>query len=125
MTSRIEGSGIETPLLNGKAPEEGKAVAWANLNGTGVIAMRGNLNIANVVDVGTGSYTFNFTNNMNATDYAISSGAGETNGADGNFIAGRSGGMSTSAWGAISFGYNGASLVDSGHFTFSIFGPMA
>jgi len=42
----------------------GSAKVWANLNGTGTIALRDSLNISSVVDNGSGDYTHNFTNNM-------------------------------------------------------------
>jgi hypothetical protein len=55
----------------------GTAKAWANLNGTGTIALRDSLNVASVVDNGTGDYTINFTNAFGAADYtAISQGGG-------------------------------------------------
>ena len=39
----------------------GSAKAWANLNGTGTIALRDSLNVSSVVDNGTGDYTYNYT----------------------------------------------------------------
>jgi hypothetical protein len=48
----------------------GTAKAWANLNGTGTIALRGSLNISSVVDEGTGDYRFNFTNVKANANYA-------------------------------------------------------
>jgi hypothetical protein len=39
----------------------GSAKAWANLNGTGTIALRDSLNVASVVDNGVGDYTFSQT----------------------------------------------------------------
>ena len=49
----------------------GIAKAWSNLNGTGTIALRDSLNIASVVDRGTGDYTNNLTSSMANTDYSI------------------------------------------------------
>lgn len=43
--------------------------AWANLNGTGTIALRDSDNIASVTDNGTGDYTFNLTTAMANTNY--------------------------------------------------------
>ncbi|MBL4787360.1 MAG: hypothetical protein JKY49_18295 [Cohaesibacteraceae bacterium] len=74
MTTRLTGEGIETPLLNGKAPEEGKAVSWASLNGIGVIAVRNSLNIASVTDFGTGQVEFHCAATMADADYHASSG---------------------------------------------------
>ena len=45
---------------------------WANLNGTGTIALRDSKNIASVTDNGTGDYTFNYTLNMANANYGIS-----------------------------------------------------
>ena len=64
MTSRLSSTGIETPLINGKDPGEGRSVAWANLNGTGAIVLRDSLNISSVTDNGTGDYTFIFSSAM-------------------------------------------------------------
>lgn len=47
----------------------GVAAAWANLNGTGTIALRDSFNVASMVDGGVGIYTFNYSSNMNAADY--------------------------------------------------------
>jgi len=47
------------------------AKAWANLNGTGTIALRDSLNVSSVVDNEIGNYTFNFTNSFDAADYSI------------------------------------------------------
>jgi hypothetical protein len=49
----------------------GSAKAWANLNGTGTIALRGSLNISSVVDNGTGDYTYNLSSAMLAADYSV------------------------------------------------------
>jgi hypothetical protein len=42
----------------------GSAKAWANLNGTGTIALRDSLNVSSVVDNGVGQYQYNLTNAM-------------------------------------------------------------
>ena len=42
----------------------GIAAAWANLNGTGTIALRDSENVSSVVDNGTGNYSYNFANEM-------------------------------------------------------------
>ena len=48
----------------------GSAKAWMNLNGTGTIAIQDSLNIASVVDNGTGQYTPSFSSAMNNINYA-------------------------------------------------------
>ena len=47
----------------------GIAAAWANLNGTGTIALRDSENVSSVVDNGNGDYTFNFSNAMANANY--------------------------------------------------------
>ena len=53
---------------------------WANLNGTGTIALRDSFNTSTVTDSGTGIYDFNFTNAMSNDDYASPSAAGNVAG---------------------------------------------
>ena len=52
--------------------KQSAAKAWANLNGTGTIALRGSFGISSVVDNGVGNYTLNFTNSFSSNDYAVS-----------------------------------------------------
>ena len=49
----------------------GSAKAWANLNGTGTIALRDSLNVSSVVDNSTGTYTFNYATSMQDAQYSI------------------------------------------------------
>ena len=53
----------------------GSAKAWINFNGTGTIATRDTFNTTSLTDAGTGKYSFDFVNDMNNNDYAISGGA--------------------------------------------------
>ena len=57
---------------------EGTIKAWANLNGTGTVALRDSYNVSSVVDNGVGDYTFNLTNNMNDANYMNSHSQGGT-----------------------------------------------
>ena len=52
--------------------KQSAAKAWANLNGTGTIALRDSFNISSVVDNGVGDYTFNYTNPMSGGNNAAS-----------------------------------------------------
>jgi hypothetical protein len=54
----------------------GIAKAWANLNGTGTIALRDSENVSSVTDGGTGDYTINMSNAFGAADYSAVFGAG-------------------------------------------------
>ena len=56
--------------------KQSAAKAWANLNGTGTIALRDSLNISSVVDNGTGDYTFNYTDNFLNANYSFSPSGG-------------------------------------------------
>lgn len=50
---------------------EGVAKAWANLNGTGTIALRDSANVSSVTDNGAGDYTFNWANNAANANYCV------------------------------------------------------
>lgn len=45
------------------------AKAWANINGTGTISIRGSYNVSSLTDVGTGSYKVNFSTVMTDNNY--------------------------------------------------------
>lgn len=47
------------------------AKAWANLNGTGVVALRDSFNVSSLVDNTTGDYTINFTSNFTSGNYSV------------------------------------------------------
>lgn len=54
-----------TPLV------EAIAKVWADLNGTGTIAVRDSLNVSSVTDNGLGNYNYNLTNAMSTASYSI------------------------------------------------------
>ncbi len=56
--------------------QQGLAKAWLNLNGTGTIAIVQSLNIASVVDNGTGSYTATYTSSMSVAENAVTGSVG-------------------------------------------------
>lgn len=72
-------SNLNVTNVNGSDAEAGKAKAWANLDGTGTIAMRGSFNVSSVVDNGVGDYTTNLTNNFIDANYGWLTGAGAVN----------------------------------------------
>ena len=47
------------------------ARAWVNFNGQGTVAIRGSGNVSSITDLGTGSYTVNFTHAMIDANYAV------------------------------------------------------
>jgi len=49
--------------------EQGLAKAWANIDGTGTIALRDSLNISSLTDDGTGAYDTSFSNSFSNTIY--------------------------------------------------------
>jgi len=49
----------------------GSAKAWANLTGTGTIALNDSLNIGSTTDNGTGRYDFSFTTSFANANYGI------------------------------------------------------
>jgi hypothetical protein len=87
-------TGIHTVGTNAVATSDGGAVttnivqgllkSWGNLDGTGTIAIRDSINVASAVDVSTGSYDFNYSNNMNNDAYSVSETVAETSGFEGH-----------------------------------------
>lgn len=75
----------------------GVAAAWANLNGTGTIALRDSMNISGAVDNGIGNYTFNFSSNMADANYSPSGSVGETDSGAGHRVFSLSRGGATTA----------------------------
>lgn len=60
------------------------AKAWANLNGTGTISLRGSFGISSVTDLGTGQYRFNFTTSLSSANYAVAVSGARALGSEGN-----------------------------------------
>lgn len=105
--------------LNSDGTENYKCRAWVNFNGTGTVAIRASGNVSSITDNGTGDYTVNFTNAMPDANYSASvSGATVNSGAA--FGMGNSA-PTTSAYRAITFGYNGGTLVDQANVYVAIF----
>jgi len=57
---------------DGRGLSQFTAKAWANFDGTGTPAFRDSHNCSSISDLGTGSYTINFSNNMANTNYCTS-----------------------------------------------------
>lgn len=83
-TITIQDGTTATIVCNGSnfytvsAPNGGDAKAWANLNGTGTIALRDSFNISSVTDNGTGDYTFSYSQSMANGNYNVAGAAGST-----------------------------------------------
>ena len=66
--------------------KQSAAKAWANLNGTGTIALRDSFNCASAVDNGTGNYDYNWVNNFSDENYAFSGQAAYINGSNASVL---------------------------------------
>lgn len=76
--------GNNTVKLNGESVARdltGIAAMWANLNGTGTIALRDSLNVSSVTDRGTGLYTLNTTSAFASTNSMVGGVAASANAA--------------------------------------------
>jgi len=62
------------------------AEAWANLDGTGTIALRDSFNVSGVGDNSAGDYTFTWDTDFSADTYATVSAAGAYTGASGSNV---------------------------------------
>ena len=49
----------------------GSAKAWVNFNGTGTVAIRESFSTSSITDVGTGTYTVNFSTAMTDANYSV------------------------------------------------------
>jgi hypothetical protein len=90
LTGDIEATNISdgtTTLATGYVVN-GSAKAWANLNGTGTIALQDSFNVSGVTDNGTGLYTFTFSSAMDNANYVLS-GAADTASAFANVVVAR------------------------------------
>lgn len=104
---------------------DGTAKVWASLNGTGTIALRGSLNVASVVDDGTGRYTFNYTNAMADTDYTLGASAAAITGGNPHMV-GPVNGFAALAVGSVAMGNNQTtSATDRDFIPVEVFGDLA
>ena len=49
----------------------GRAKAWVNFNGTGVVAIRASFNVSSLADLGTGVYSITFTSALGDANYSV------------------------------------------------------
>tara|TARA_R100001463_G_scaffold133744_1_gene195382 strand:- start:185 stop:571 length:387 start_codon:yes stop_codon:yes gene_type:complete len=103
---------------------QGTAKAWANLNGTGTIALRDSFNVASITDDGTGDYDFTYTNAMGNINYSIQMGNSFTS--TSAWACNNSGGEvpTTAFWNMNIFDRNG-SAQDATYAYFGINGDLA
>lgn len=50
--------------------KQSAAKGFANINGTGTVALRSSFNVSSITDNGTGNYGVNWTSSMSNSDYA-------------------------------------------------------
>lgn len=103
---------------------EGSAKSWANLNGTGTIALRDSFNISSVVDNGTGHYTFNYTSSFSNVDYTAISGVAKPVSSNGATVCQALTDPTVSAFTAIHVEVSNI-LTDGTVVPLSIFGDLA
>ena len=60
--------------------QQGLAKHWVNINGFGTVSTRKSFNESSVVDVATGTFTSNFSNNMSDINFCVSGLAGHSDG---------------------------------------------
>ena len=73
MTTTISGSnGIVFPDTTSLSttPPVSQVKAWVNFNGIGTVAIRAGYNVSSITDLGTASYTANFTVALQDVNYA-------------------------------------------------------
>ena len=85
-----EGGAVSTNL------QQGLAKVWVNYNGSGTIAIRDSLNVSSLNDTGQGRHEYNFSNNMNNTEYTHIAGAGTASYSTTTFIGVRTYGVTAS-----------------------------
>lgn len=72
MAMTISGSnGVTYPDGTVQASGSQACKAWVNFNGTGTVAIRAAYNVSSITDLGTGSYTVNFTTALQDANYAV------------------------------------------------------
>ena len=66
----------------------GSAKAWINFNGTGTVAIRDSLNIASLLDAGTGLYNCAISSDFTNANFSTTGAAGENDDSGGNRMLG-------------------------------------
>ena len=109
------------------ATVEGSSKTWANLDGTGTIALRDSFNIASAVDNGPGDYTFNYSNVMASAGYSSSVTGHDATGSNNGIIGtGKAGTAPTSsAYRVSTTASTGFGPFDVSQVNFSVLGDLA
>jgi len=96
----------------------GRAKAWVNFNGQGVVATRASFNVNSITDNGAGQYAVNFTTAMSDANYCAS-GLGSSDGSFGGVFNTTS--FSSGSVGVWYIQNNSPALLDCGFACVSIF----
>lgn len=104
---------------------QGSAKAWANLNGTGTIALRDSLNISSTTDHGTGDYSLGLGNSMGSADYMFAGGTYWRDGVSEQSTTRSSARVSTASTISISTRYITIGVLDADYAELSAFGDLA
>ena len=79
MSTKIKGN--DSVRLNGESADRdlsGIATAWANIQGSGTVAIQDSLGVSSIADNGTGDYTYTWANAMSNGDYSYSGSGGDS-----------------------------------------------
>ncbi len=103
---------------------DGSAKSWANLNGSGTIALRDSLNISSVVDNGVGIYFFSFATAFAAADYSFTAACGWPGSQNGFVSLSSSPAVTVTGIGLLSL-YAHGNLFDPTYLTLCTHGELA
>jgi hypothetical protein len=121
-TAKIADANVTAAKL-ATAVARGIAAAWANLNGTGTIALRDSQNVSSVVDNGTGDYTFNFSSSMADVNYKATATCTANSGLMRTFDDATP--RTASAFRTICFQSNTVATIDALHAQMDVHGDLA
>ena len=125
--SEIRATTISNAAGTGPITMTGQYAAkmWANLNGTGTIALRDSFNTSSATDYSTGYYGFNLSSSMSSANYGMSLDRASNGNSNPNYVmTGQSIYYSASAFRALTNGATGG-VVDSDYVFSSLNGDLA
>ena len=102
----------------------GSAKAWVNFDGTGTVAIRASFNVSSITDIGTGTYTVNFTTAFADTNYNVvmfNNAQGTNPPTAGNFSNQYVGGIGEFATGSVRVSSYSSGFTDSSLFCVTVF----
>lgn len=115
-------SAVTPSALEGARPKKSQCTAWASFNGSGSAVLRDSYNVANIVDNGTGNYTFPFSVAMDNSNYALAGQASINTSSGTASVNVNESSLPTTASVTIQTGNGSASIRDITYGSFAIFG---